>query len=81
MTIEQAIIYIIQNTNDEQKQWASDVILGKKEIAQEVNDDDIQYAIPKKKFELKTFNLGKVPTPTREEIYEERNLQIFGLAD
>lgn len=63
MTIEQAIIYIIQNTNDEQKQWASDVILGKKELTQVTS--------PKDEFYFPTFSIGSDALPSRAEIYDE----------
>lgn len=63
MTIEQAIIYIIQNANDEQKQWASDVILGKKEITQEIK--------PKDEFYFPVFNMGNFEMPSRESLYDE----------
>lgn len=63
MTIEQAIIYIMQNANDEQKQWASDVILGKKEISQEIK--------PKDDFFFPTFRMGGNEFPSRAEIYDE----------
>lgn len=63
MTIEQAIIYIMQNANDEQKQWASDVILGKKELTQVTS--------PKDEFYFPTFSMGSDTLLSRSEIYDE----------
>lgn len=63
MTIEQAIMYIIQNANDEQKQWASDVILGKKDINQTIKTKD--------EFYFPTFHLGGNELPSRAEMYDE----------
>lgn len=61
MTIEQAIIYIIQNTNDQQKQWASDVILGKKSITKQSKQD----------FYFPVFDMGEFEIPSRESLYQE----------
>lgn len=75
MTIEQAIIYIIQNADDEQKQWASDVILGKKNITTH-HDATAHQAYD---FYFPTFSMGGLELPTREQIYDERAEQILGL--
>lgn len=63
MTIEQAIIYIMQNANAEQKQWASDVILGKKTLEQRVNHQDDFY--------FPVFHMGNFNIPSRESLYDE----------
>lgn len=63
MTIEQAIIYIIQHANAEQKQWACDVILGKQSLEQNTTKNT--------DFFFPTFKMGSHHLPNREEIYDE----------
>lgn len=75
MTIEQAIYEIVNASYQERIQAISVIADSLKQIAPEPLNK------PKTVFQLKPFDLGNIETPTRDEIYTERNQQILGISN
>lgn len=75
MTIEQAIYEIVHASYQERVQAISVIADSLKQIAPEPLNK------PKTVFQLTPFDLGNIDTPTRDEIYTERNQQILGMSN